>query len=148
MIFEDVLRAMVVQMNLVDSRVWLVRAPQKPTVQPMVPYIVFLHVGPIPLHSIVAPLDVLQREYQFTVFDTSQSRAIAISDALRTRLDGLRGDYMFIRFGAVLYKFQTSSYEPDTELHSVVTSYEILFQYLDTPQVNPLRQHQPQHQPR
>ncbi len=149
MIFEDVLRAMLISLNLTDSRVWLVRAPQKPTVKPMVPYMIFLHVGPIPLHSIRAPLDVLQREYQITIFDTSQSRAIAIADSVRTRLDGWSGDYMGIHFGAILFKFQTSGYEPETELFSVVISFEILFQGLeDLPAINPLRQSKPQHQPR
>jgi hypothetical protein len=130
-IFEDVLRALLIQVNLVGPRVYLMRAPQKPTVTPMEPYMVFLNVGPVPLHSITAPLDVLQREYQITTFDTSQSRAIGIADALRTRIDGMRGDYMGIRFGAILFRFQTSGYENDTELHSIVTSFEILFQYLD-----------------
>jgi hypothetical protein len=131
-IFEDVLKALLIQLNLTDARVWLMRAPQKPTVSPMVPYMVFLHVGPVPLHSIVAPLDVLQREYQITIFDTSQSRALAIADALRQRLDGATGDYMGIHFGAILYKVQTSGYEPETELHSIVIGFEILFQYLDS----------------
>jgi len=142
--FEDVLRAMLVQMNLVDKRVWLMRAPQKPTVNPMVPYMVFLHVGPIPLHSIVAPLDVLQREYQITIFDTSQSRALAIADTLRARLDGLHDfDYLSVHFGAILYKLQTTGYEPDTELFSVVISFEILYQNLNLPPViNPEVQRQ------
>jgi hypothetical protein len=146
MIFEDVLRAMLIQFNLTDKRVWLMRAPQKPTVQPMVPYMVFMPVGPIPLHSIQAPLDVYQGQYQVSIFDTSQSRALAIAQALRTRMDGLRGDYMFIHFGAIFFRLQTTGYESDTELHSVVATYEILFQYLETPGVNPLRQHEPQHQ--
>jgi hypothetical protein len=143
MIFEDVLRAMLIQFNLVDKRVWLIRAPQKPTVQPMVPYMIFQHVGPVPLHSIRAPLDVLQREYQISIFDTSQSRALAIADALRTRLDGMRGDYMTVHFGAIFYRLQTSGYEADTELYSVVTSFEILFQYLVA--INPLPQHERHH---
>jgi hypothetical protein len=137
---------MVVQLNLVDKRVYLIRAPQKPTVEPIVPYIVFQHVGPVPLHSLRAPLDVLHREYQFTIFDTSQSRALAIADSLRTRLDGMRGDYMGIHFGAILYRYQTSGYEPETELYSVVTGFEILFQYLGPlPAINPLTQHERQH---
>jgi hypothetical protein len=145
-IFEDVFRAMLIQVNLVDNRVWLIRAPQKPTVTPMPPYMVFQHVGPIPLHSITAPLDVLQREYQVSIFDTSQSRALAIADALRTRLDGFRGDYMGIHFGAIFYKLQTSGYEPETELFSVVVGFEILFQYLGTlPVIDPQRQQQRQH---
>ena len=143
MIFEDVLRAMLIQLNLVDKRVWLIRAPQKPTVNPMVPYMIFQNVGPIPLHSITAPLDVLQREYQISIFDTSQSRALGIADTLRTRLDGARGDYYGVHFGAIFYKAQTSGYEPETELHNIVTSFEMLFQFLaDYPVINPLR-HQP-----
>ena len=147
MIFEDVFRAMLIQLNLTDKRVWLLRAPQKPTVKPMVPYMIFFPVGPIPLHSITAPLDVLQREYQVTIFDTSQSRGLAIADSLRTRLDGMRGDYMGIHFGAIFFKFQTSGYEPDTELFSIVVTFEILFQYLGPlPVINPLTQHERQHQ--
>jgi hypothetical protein len=142
MIFEDVLRALLVQLNLTDARVWLMRAPQKPTVNPMVPYMVFLPVGPVPLHSIRAPLDVLHREYQITIFDTSQSRALAIADALRTRLDGMTGDYMGIHFGAILFRLQTSGYESDTELHSIVVGFDILFQFQADfgTTINPLRQ--------
>jgi hypothetical protein len=139
-IFEDVFRALLIQLNLVDKRVWLVRAPQKPTVAPMTPYMIFFHVGPIPLHSIRAPLDVLQREYQISIFDTSQSRALAIADTLRSRLDGATGDYLGVHFGAIFYKLQTSSYEPETELHQVVITFEILFQFLpDYPVINPLQ---------
>jgi hypothetical protein len=141
MIFEDVLRAMLVQLNLVDKRVWLMQAPQKPTVVPMVPYMVFLPVGPSPLHSITAPLDVLRREYQITIFDTSQSRALAIADSLRKRFDGLHDfNYLDIHFGAILYRLQTVFYENDVELHSVVTTFDIFFQYLVNPVINPLRQ--------
>jgi len=147
MIFEDVLRALLVQLNLVDKRVYLIRAPQKPTVAPMVPYMVFQHVAPIPLHSIQAPLALLQREYQVTIFDNSQSRGLAIADALRTRIDGMRGDYMGVHFGYILYRYQTSGWESDTELYSIVTAYDILFQFLGTdPVINPLTQHQRQHQ--
>ncbi len=148
MIFEDVLRALLVQLNLVDKRVYLVRAPQKPTVDPMVPYMVFQHVGPMPLHSIQAPLALLQREYQITIFDSSQSRGLAIADTLRNRIDGMRGDYMGVHFGAILYRYQTSGWESDTELYSIVIAFDILFQFLgSTPVINPLTQtqHQRQH---
>jgi hypothetical protein len=145
-IFEDVLRALLVQLNLVDKRVYLIRAPQKPTVPVMAPYIVFQHVGPVPLHSLRAPLDVLQRDYQISIFDNSQSRALGIADSLRTRMDGMTGDYLGIHFGAILYRYQTSGYEADTELYTIVLGFDILFQYLGNfPVIDPLTQHERQH---
>jgi len=127
MIFEDVLRDLLVSFNLVDTRVFLMRAPQAPAAKAVPPYLVFLHVGPEPMHAHSGPLDVLRREYQFAFFDTSQSRALGLSDALRARLDGLRGSFEGVNFGGVFYRAQTSAYEDDTRLFQSITTY--LFQY-------------------
>jgi hypothetical protein len=127
MIFEDVLRDLLVGFTLVDTRVFLMRAPQVPAPKAVTPYLVFLHVGPEPMHAQSGPLDVLRREYQFSFFDLSQSRALALSDALRQRLDGLRGTFEGVNFGGVFYRAQTSSYEDDTRLFQSITTY--LFQY-------------------
>ena len=129
-IFEDVLRLLLVSTDVTGTRVFLMRAPQVPAEQQKVPYLIFFHVGPSPLHSITAPLDVLDRGYQVSVFDNSQSRAIGIADALRQQLDGFRGDYMGIRFGGIFYRAQTSSWESGPEIFQVIIDFRILFQYL------------------
>jgi hypothetical protein len=130
-IFEDVFRQMLVDCDVVGTRVFLMRAPQVPAEQQRTPYLVYFHVGPSPLHSITKPLAVLDREYQVSVFDSSQSRAIGIADSLRAKLDGVRGDYLGIRFGAILYRSQTSAFESGPEIFQVVVNFQILFQFLD-----------------
>jgi hypothetical protein len=131
MIFEDVLRALVISTNLTGSRVFLMRAPQRPAEQLITPYMVFTNVGPSPLHTMRGPLDVIEREYQFAIYDSSQSLVLGLADALRGRLDGWRGDYMGIRFGAIFYAAQTSAFEFDTKLFAAIISFRILFRYLE-----------------
>jgi len=128
MIFEDVFRQLLVQINVVGTRVFLMRAPQTPASQMQVPYLVFLPIGQEPLHSHQGPLDLQIRNYQISIFDTSQSRALGIADTIREALDGFRGDYQGVQFGAIFYRTQTSGYEEDTRLHQVMMDFRILFQ--------------------
>lgn len=128
-IFEDVFRDLLISTNLCDSRVFLIRAPQVPAPQMTTPYMVFQNVGPMPLHTMLGPLDVIMREYQISIYDKSQSFALGIADALRGKIDGYRGPFEGISFDAIFYKAQTSSWQFDTELCVVIISFEILFRY-------------------
>jgi hypothetical protein len=126
-IFEDVLRDLLISINVVGSRVFLMRAPQVPAGQQKIPYIVFFEVGPSPMHDLRAALDVLDRTYQVSIFDTSQSRAIAISETLRTSLDGNRGQYEGVLFDGIFYRARTAAYENETKLFHIIQEYRILF---------------------
>lgn len=140
MIFEDILRDLLVGFNLVDKRVFLMRAPQVPSAQAVAPYLVYFHVGPEPMHCHSGPLDLVRREYQFSFFDKSQSRALGLSDALRQRLDGMRGDFEGVHFGGVFYRAQTSSYEDDTKLFQSITTYLIQYSAGTLPAVSKRQQ--------
>jgi hypothetical protein len=118
--------------NLVGNRVFLQRAPQAPNAALAVPYIVFFAVGPLPMHSINGPLKQKQRDYQVSIFDESQSRALAVADSMRQWLDTYHGDYQNIRFGSTFYLMQTSLYEDDTRLFQVIQEYRILFEFLES----------------
>jgi hypothetical protein len=144
-IFEDVLRDLLISTNLTGTRVFLIRAPQKPAPQTQTPYMIFLNVGPLPIHSHDGPIDFIMREYQVSIFHESQSLALGIADALRGKLDGYRGDYEGVRFAAILYRTQSSAWEPDTEIHHIVTSFQIYYRVTGTLAAthNP-RQHQRQ----
>ena len=141
-IIEDVLRQLLIATDVASSRVFLMRAPQKPAEQMKTPYIVFFHIGPSPLHSQIGPLGLLDREYQVSIFDPSQSRALGIADEIRHQLDGLQGDYMGLHIGGIFYRAQTSSYESAPEVIQVITTYRILFTVLDlsTVTLNPRNQ--------
>jgi hypothetical protein len=130
-IIEDVLRQLLIATDVAATRVFVMRAPQKPAEQMKTPYIVFFQVGPSPMHSQTGPLDLLDREYQVSIFDPSQSRALGIADELRRQLDGLRGDYMGLRFGAIFFRVQTSAFEATPEIVQVVTAFRVLFTVLD-----------------
>ena len=91
-LFEQTLRDLLIQANVVSSRVFLARAPQKPAAQMTYPYIVFFHLAPNPHYMQSGPLETLDREYQIGVFDQSQSTALAIADTLREYLEAFRGD--------------------------------------------------------
>lgn len=122
-IFEDVLRDMLIEPNLVGNRVYLLRAPE----QAVPPYIVFGLVGPEPLHSQSGALDIIVRMYQVSFFDTSQSRAILLGDSLRHYWDGWRGMHRDVEIGAFLYRLQTQQYEDDTRLWQVIQHYRITY---------------------
>jgi len=132
MIFEDVLRDLIVSFNLVDKRVFLSRAPQVPASQAVAPYLVFFPVGAQPMHAHSGPLDLVQTEYQFSFFDSSQSRALALRYALRARLDGLRGEYEGVSFGGVFYRADTMAYEDDTRLYQAISSYLVQYRVTGT----------------
>lgn len=131
-IFEDVLRALLISSNLVGNRVYLMRAPQNPSSPLIVPYIVFTPTGPEPMHFHSGPSGLLNRNYQTSIFDESQSRALAVADSLRAFLDGYTGDYGGVRFGSILFRLQTVQYETDTRIFQVIPEYRIRFRLLDS----------------
>jgi hypothetical protein len=143
-IFEQTLRDLLIQTNLVDTRVFLMRAPQVPEAQQKTPYIVFFMVGPVdPLGLTTGhgPLDQIDRLYQVSIFDNSQSRALAIGDSVRMFLHCLAGDFENVHIGHSFYMTQTWAWEPDTLLYQVIQEYRIMFRYLsqDPPPVTPTR---------
>lgn len=123
LIFEDVLRDLLIHSGLVDNRVYLIRAPQTPTM----PYMVFTPTGPEPVHMQDGPSDLETRNYQTSIFDTSQSRAIAIADGLKRYLDGYSEYFEGVRFGSIFYRVQTVQYELDTRVFQVIPEYRMRF---------------------
>ncbi len=88
--FEEALRYFITSASLaVGSNVLSAYAQQRPST----PYLVFVQIGPRPLHAHNGPPSpgILQRTYQFSWFDPSQSSSIAGADSLRILLDGYRG---------------------------------------------------------
>ena len=83
--------------------------------------------GPQPDHTHGGPVRLLVRNYQIAIFDPSQSIALALGDSLRTYLDGYKGEYGGVDFGAIYFRLQTNSYEPDTKLFEVLTEFRIWF---------------------
>ena len=119
------------------------RAPQVPAVKQTNPYIIFFHVAPIDpigLATMNGPLDQQDRLYQVSIFDNSQSRALAIGDSLRMYLNTLHGDFENVHIGHSFYVTQTWSYEDDTQLYQVIQEYRIMFRYLNyDPPATPTR---------
>lgn len=143
-IFEQTLRDLLIRTNLVDDRVFLMRAPQVPASKQKLPYIVFFLVGPVDplgLMTMHGPLDLFEGLYQISIFDSSQSRARAIGDSLRLYFNTLHGDFENIRFGHSFYMTSTWGWEPDTELFQVIQEYRIMYRYLnfEPPPVTPTR---------
>lgn len=144
-IFEQTFRDLLIQTNLVDNRVFLMRAAQRPAAQITVPYIVFFLVGPVdPLGvstTMNGPTDLIEGLYQVSIFDTSQSRALAIGDSLRIDLHTLSGDFENVQFGRIFYMTQTWAWESDTLLYQVIQEYRVMYKYLtfDPPPVTPNR---------
>jgi len=144
-IFEQTLRDLLIQTNLVADRVFLMRAPQKPNTQAVTPYIVFFMVGPVNPTQLLTqhgPLDQIERDYQVSIFDNSQSRALAIADSTRMYLHTLAGDFENVHIGHTFYMTQTWAWESDTLLYQVIQEYRIMFNYLDqsaSPPVTPTR---------
>jgi hypothetical protein len=130
-IVEQVIRDLLIQTNLCSTRVFLHRAPQVPAEQQKNPFMIFFHVAPLPLGAHSGPLTLLQRDYQMSIYDPSQSKALAIGDSLRAALDGYRQDFEGVRFGAIFYRSQTHGYENETRLHEVVQEYRFLYQLID-----------------
>jgi hypothetical protein len=143
-IFEQTLRDLLIHTNLVGTRVFLMRGPQVPADQQHIPYIVFFMVGPVDplgLTTQHGPLDQIDRLYQVSIFDNSQSRALAIADSLRMFLHSLSGDFENVHIGHSFYMTQTWAWEPVTLLYQVIQEYRIMFRYLnqDPPPVTPTR---------
>jgi hypothetical protein len=135
-IFEQVLRDLIVAASLFENRVFLLRAPQVPAEQQKVPYAVFFPTGPLPLQSHQGPLGLLERDYKVAIFDPSQTKALALGDSLRMFLDGLRGDYEGVRFGAIFFRTLTWEYEIATTLFHITCEFRILFRLVN-PQPKP-----------
>jgi hypothetical protein len=130
-IFEQVLRDLVIGLNLFENRVFLLRAPQVPAEQRKNPYCVFFPIGPTPYRSHMGPLGLLDRSYQFSIFDPSQTMALGLADALRSRLDGLRGDYEGVLFGGIFFDTQTWEYEPATAIFHITVEFTIQYRLVD-----------------
>jgi hypothetical protein len=129
-LFENTLRDLLIASNLFATRVFLIRAPQVPAEKQQWPYAIFFHVAPTPMHDQCAPLTLLTRDYQVSIFDPSQSKALALADALRTYLDGYKAEYRDVLFGGIFYVTQVSAYEPDTQLFHIVQEYRLQFKLL------------------
>jgi|SRR5882672_3592442 len=136
-IFEQTLRDLLIQTNLVERRVFLMRAPQVPAEAQKVPYFVFFPVAPYPKVTQRGPLNQVQRDYQVSIFDNSQSRALAIGDSLRGYLDTFHGDYENVHIGSCFYMVQTWNWEPEPQLFHVIQEYRIMFNYLDLTAAQP-----------
>jgi hypothetical protein len=124
-IVEQAIRDLLIQTNLTERRVFLVRAPQAPAATAVTPYMVFFHVSPQPLHSHSGPLDLLRRDYQISIFDPSQTKALAIADSLRAAIDGFHQTFGDVRFGSILYRNQTHAWEAKTQLMHVIQVYRM-----------------------
>jgi hypothetical protein len=134
-IFEQTLRDLLIQTNLVADRVFLMRAPQVPNQKTQTPYVVFFMVAPVNplgLKTHIGPIDQVERLYQISIFDSSQSRALAIGDSLRVYLDTLNGDFENVHIGHSFYMTQTWAWESDTLIYQVIQEYQIMFNYLPT----------------
>ena len=132
-IFEQTLRQLLIESNLVAGRVFLMRSPQAPAPLADPPYIVFFPVAPIDQQGTEThggPLNVITRLYQMSIFDNSQSRALAIADSLRMYLDGWRGDYLNCHIGHIFPVTQSIGDETDTRLFQVIAEYRIMFRFI------------------
>jgi hypothetical protein len=132
--FEEALRYTITSAALaVGSNVFSAFAQQRPTT----PYLVFVQIGPRPLHSHGGPPSpgILQRTYQFSIFDPSQSSSISIADSLRALLDGYRGvmavsaDPSAQQYSVQGCLFQSQKYmwDADARLHMQAQDYFIQF---------------------
>lgn len=129
-IVENVIRDLVTATNVVADRVSLLHGPQVPQPKLVVPYITISPVGVYPKPTMEGPLQLIDREYQFSIFDSSQSRGLAIGDTVRQAFDGARGDYELVRFGACFNTLQTWGYESDTKLFQIIQQYRFLYRLL------------------
>lgn len=129
-IFEDVLRSLIVGTDIASTRVFLMRAPQAPADQLKTPYVVFIPVGPSPVYSHRGQLSMQDTEYQISIFDASQSRALAARDTLRSKLGGIRGVYAGVNIGGMFYRSDKVAYESASDLHHVIVTFRIQFEFL------------------
>lgn len=130
-IVEQVIRDLLIQTNLFEKRVFLIRAPQVPAEQQKNPFAIFYHIAPLPLHAHSGPLRLMQRDYQVSIYDPSQSKALAIADTLRETLDGRREEFEGVQFGGIFYRLQAHRYETETKLFEVAQDYRIFYRLID-----------------
>ena len=130
-LFEDVFRDLIVSANLTDRRVFLLQAPQAPAAQATTPYMVIIPTGPSPEHTHGGPVGLQTRHYQVSIFDKSQYIALAIADSLREHLDGYKGTYGGVDFGAVYFRAQSFASEDDTKLWQIITEFRVRFRMLN-----------------
>ncbi len=135
--FEEALRYFLTSNSslspLLGSNVFSAFAQQRPTT----PYLVFVQIGPRPLHSHQGPPSpgILQRTYQFSTFNPSQSGGILVADTLRIALDGFSGimpvsaDPSAQQYSvrAVLFQSQKYMFDLDTQLHMQAQDFFIQF---------------------
>jgi hypothetical protein len=104
------------------------RAPQQPPAL-AVPYCVFFLIAAYPKPRITGPLAMLERDYQVSIFDRSQSNALGVADMLRAQLDTRTGLVGNIQINSCFYTTQTWGYEDTTGLFQIVQEYR--FQFTD-----------------
>lgn len=132
--FEEALRYFLTSAALgVGSNVFSAFSQQRPTT----PYLVFVQIGPRPLHAHSGPPSpgMLQRIYQFSWFDPSQSSSIAGADALRLLLDGYRGSMAVsadpsaqqYSVQACLFQSQKYMWDADARIHMQALDFFIQF---------------------
>jgi len=138
-IVEQVIRDLLIRTNLCGSRVFLHRTPQVPAEQQKNPFMIFFHLSPLPLGAHPGPLTLMNRDYQISIYDPSQSKVLAIADSVRASLDGFREEFEGVRFGAIFYRNQTHGYETETKLHEVVQEYRMFYRLIDPQPVIPTR---------
>ena len=59
--------------------------------QPAVPYLIFTDITQRPVYGQSGAANLIQRTYQLSIFDSSQSRAIYTADRLRQMFQGFKG---------------------------------------------------------
>lgn len=130
-IFEQVLRDLIIAANLFERRVFLLRAPQVPAEQQKTPYAVFLPTGPSPMHVHDGPLSLQDRTYQVSIFDESQTKALALAESLKAYLDGYRGMYEGVDFGGIFFYASTWEYEPASTIYHMSVEFRILYRLVN-----------------
>jgi hypothetical protein len=134
-IIEDVIRELVAALELpFASRIFLMRAPQAPAPSPAVPYCVMIPAGTNPIHGTHARSYLMNRVFQFSIYDSSQTRALWVSETLRLKIDALRGHFGGVNFGAILLRAQTAAApEIATGLFHVISDYEFIYSFCPEP---------------
>jgi hypothetical protein len=135
--FEEALRYFLTSNSslspLLGSNVFSAFSQQRPAT----PYLVFVQIGPRPLHSHQGPPSpgILQRLYQFSIFDPSQSDSILVADTLRLALDGFSGSMAVsadpsaqqYSVKACLFQSQKYMFDADSRVHMQALDFFIQF---------------------
>lgn len=135
--FEEALRYFLTSNSslspLLGSNVFSAFAQQRPTT----PYLVFVQIAPRPLHSHQGPPSpgILQRTYQFSTFDPSQSDSILVADTLRVALDGFSGimpvsadpSAQQYKVSSALFLSQKYMFDADSRVHMQALDFFIQF---------------------